>query len=125
MAVKYLESGRYVTGVLKKGARGHSYGLVCSRLSAGELSGVRLALDARIHGSRIETSSWIPGSDWRQTPYQPIFDKAARSNYDLSAMMFGLMVWEAFERHPDDWYTTRFSAGGEEDRFRVYFKSDV
>ena len=37
--------------------------------------------------------------------------------------MFGLFVWEAFERHPADWFTTRFSAGGEEDRFRVYFRA--
>ena len=43
-------------------------------------------------------------------------------NPDLAALMFGLIVWEAFERHEDDWYTERFSMGGEEDRFRVYFK---
>lgn len=43
-------------------------------------------------------------------------------NPDLAAMMFGLMVWEAFKRREDDWYTERFSMGGEEDWFRVYFK---
>lgn len=36
--------------------------------------------------------------------------------------MFDLIVWEAFERHEDDWYTDRFSIGGEKDRFRVYCK---
>ena len=44
------------------------------------------------------------------------------SNLDLAALMFGLFVWEAFKRHPDDWYTERFSMGGDEDRFRVYIK---
>jgi len=122
MAIKDLESGHQIIGVLEKGDRGRTYKLICDRLSREEISAVRTALDQRIEGSRIETSSWIPGSDWRLTPYQAIYEKAAKYNHDLAAMMFGLMVWEAFERHEDDWYTSRFSMGGEEDRFRVYFK---
>jgi hypothetical protein len=123
MAIKDLDTGRYITGVLQKGERGGTYKLLQARLSAQEIDGIRAALDQHIQGSRIETSSWIPGNDWRGTPYQAIYDKAANCSYDLSAMMFGIMVWEAFERHEDDWYTSRFSMGGEEDRFRVYFKS--
>jgi len=92
-------------------------------MSKEEVQGVRAALDERIAGSRIETASSIPGSNWEGTPYQPIYDKAARSNFDLAALMFGLFVWEAFERHELGWYTERFSMGGEEDRFRVYFRS--
>ncbi len=120
--IKDLDTGRHVTGVLDRGVRGETYKLILKRLSIAELDGVRNALDARIQGSRIETAAWIPGSDWRGTPYQAIYAVAARQNSDLAAMMFGLLAWEAFERHEDDWYTTRFSAGGEDDRFRVYFK---
>lgn len=44
------------------------------------------------------------------------------ANPELAALMFGLFVWGAFERHPDDWCTERFSMGGNDDRFRVYLK---
>ncbi|WP_274602256.1 hypothetical protein [Sphingomonas sp. CFBP 8760] len=37
--------------------------------------------------------------------------------------MLGLFVWEAFDRHPADRFATRFSAGGEKDRFRVYLRA--
>ena len=124
MTIRDMHSGAAVTGVLASGERGRTFRLLCSRLSPAELSDVRDALDARIEGSRVETASWIPGPDWRGTAYQPIYEKGARRNPELAALMFGLMAWEAFERHDDDWYTERFSMGGEEDRFRVYFKSD-
>jgi hypothetical protein len=122
MTIRDMRDDRIVSGVLASGERGRTYQLLCSRLSAAELADIRDALDIRIKGSRIETASWIPGSDWRNTPYQPIYEKGARLNPDLAALMFGLIVWEAFERHEDDWYTERFSMGYEEGRFRVYFK---
>ncbi|HEY1604490.1 MAG TPA: hypothetical protein VGF77_02720 [Allosphingosinicella sp.] len=124
MTIRDLSSGRPITGVLSKGSRGQTYKLLCSRLSSQELADIRETLDNRIEGSRVETAAWIPGSDWRGTVYQPIYEKGARMNHEMSGMMFGLLVWEAFERHADDWYTERFSMGGEEDRFRVYFKAE-
>ncbi|WP_043156630.1 hypothetical protein [Sphingomonas sp. STIS6.2] len=122
MTIRDMHSDKIVSGVLASGERGRTYRLLCSRLSSVELAEIRNALDVRIEGSRIETASWIPGADWRDTPYQSIYENGARMNPDLAALMFGLIVWEAFERHEEDWYTERFSMGGEEDRFRVYFK---
>lgn len=122
MTIRDMRDDRIVSGVLASGERGRTYQLLCSRLTAVELADIRNALDSRIEGSRIETASWIPGADWRGTPYQAIYEKGARMNPDLAALMFGLIVWEAFERHEEDWYTERFSMGHEEDRFRVYFK---
>jgi len=122
MTIRDMHSDKIVSGVLASGERGRTYQLLCSRLSSVELAEIRNALDVRIEGSRIETASWIPGADWRGTPYQSIYENGARMNPDLAALMFGLIVWEAFERHEEDWYTERFSMGGEEDRFRVYFK---
>jgi len=123
MTICDMHSGRPVTGVLSSGERGRTHRLLCSRLTTAELAAIRGALDGRVQGSRIETASWISRTDWRGTPCQPIFEKDARRNPDMAALMFGLLVWEAFERHDDDWYTERFSMGGEGDRFRVYFKS--
>jgi hypothetical protein len=123
MTIRDMHSDKIVSGVLASGERGRTYQLLCSRLSSVQLADIRDSLDDRIEGSRIETASWIPGADWRGTPYQAIYEHGARRNPDLAALMLGLIVWEAFERHEDDWYTERFSMGGEEDRFRVYFKA--
>lgn len=123
MTIRDLDSGRHVAGVLDNGERGATFRRALSRMSEAEVAAVRMALDDRIEGSRIETSAWIPGSDWRGTPWQPIYDVGARGSFEQAALMFGLFVWEAFDRHPADWFTTKFSAGGEEDRFRVYFRA--
>jgi hypothetical protein len=125
MTILDLNSGKPVVGILSRGEYGQKFQLALSRLSPGEVTAIRTAVDQRIEGKRIETSSWIPGRVWTGTDYQPIFDKAAQGNWDLAAQMFGLFAWEAFERHPLDWYTSRFSMGGEEDRFRVYFRPDA
>ena len=122
MTIRNINSDETINGVLSSGERGRTYRLLCSRLSSSELSDIRSTLDEKIEGCRIETASWIPGSDLWGTPYQAIYQKGARMNTDLAALMFGRIVWEAFERHEDDWHTERFSTGGEEDRFRVYFK---
>ncbi|WP_165837582.1 hypothetical protein [Zavarzinia aquatilis] len=123
MTIRDMGSGKVVTGVLQTGERGKTYRKICSRLTENELAAIREALDSRIDGKEIETSSWIPGSDWKGTPYQAIYEQAAKMNPDLAALMFGLLVWEAFERDKNDWYTDKFSMGGEGDRFRVYFRS--
>lgn len=122
MPILDLESGNVISGVLSRGERGRTFKLALSRMQPNDVLAVRNALDHRIAGSRIETSAWIPGADWRGTPWQPIYDDGAAQSSDLAAMMFGLFVWEAFERHPLDWYTQRFSMGGDDDRFRVYFR---
>ena len=116
MTIRDFYTGDAVIDVLSKGERGRTFSLALSRLAPAEVAAIRSTLDG------IETSSWIPGADWRGTSYQPIYETAAMCNPDLAALMFGLFVWEAFERHPDDWFTERFSMGGEDDRFRVYFQ---
>ena len=43
-------------------------------------------------GGDIATAGWLPGSDWTDTPFAPIYTKAARGNFDLSAIFFGQLV---------------------------------
>ena len=52
-------------------------------------------------GSEIATAGWLPGSDWRGTPFQPIYDKAARGDFTRSAMFFGQLVWYAVMNRPE------------------------
>lgn len=42
---------------------------------------------------------------------------------EQAALMFGLFVQEAFDYHPVDRFSTKVSAGGEEERLRVYFRA--
>lgn len=117
MTIREMHSDKIVSGLLDSDGRGRTYRLLCSRLSSVQLADIRNSQHDRIEGSRIETASWIPGADWRGTPYEAIYEHGVLRNPDLAALMFGLIVWEAFERHDNDWYTERFSIGGEEDRF--------
>jgi hypothetical protein len=80
MTIRDLHNGNVVIGVLQSGERGRTYRLLQARLSSDEIAAIRNALDRRTEGRRIETASWIPGSDWRGTPYQAISEKGARMN---------------------------------------------
>ena len=93
-----------------------------SRMTPAEISNVQAALNTMIDGTEIQTAGWMPGSDWSKTPFQPIYEKAARFNYDVSARCFGLMVWEVFMQRPEKWTSGRFEKDGEPIGSRTYFQ---
>jgi hypothetical protein len=76
----------------------------CSRLSAAELDEIRKALNARIGQCDIHTSSWMPGSNWQGTAYQPIYDKACNQSFQQSGWFFGLILWDVMVDRPEEWY---------------------
>ena len=117
MAVRFLESDETVSKVPRK----EVFGLIKSRLSTTEFHSVVEALNVQIGGNEIHTSSWMPGNDWRGTPYQALHEKAARSNQELAGKMFGLMVFYAFMQRPEVWITGRFEKDGEPIGGRTYF----
>lgn len=93
-----------------------------SRMTPAEIDAIRASLNALIDGDRIHTAGWMPGSDWGDTPYQPIFEKAANRDYTLSAKCFGLMVYEVFMQRPEKWTSGRFEKNGEAIGSRTYFR---
>ncbi len=93
-----------------------------ARLAPNEIVDILTLLNEKIDGDEIHTSGWMPGSDWRGTPFQPIYEKAARMNPDLAARCFGLMVWDVFMRRPEVWTSGRFEKNGEPIGSRTYFK---
>ncbi len=123
MAILDFMTKKPIQNVLTTGARGRTYALIRKRLSSNELLEIRNRLDVMIGNGEIFTSSWMPGNDWRGTPFQAIFETAALHDKQTSALMFGLLVWEAFERHPDTWYTGKFEKDGVPINGRTYFKS--
>lgn len=122
MSIVNFESSKTITGVLSSGERGKKFKLITTRLDKRELDAIRGALDQQIAGSEIHTAGWMPGSDWRGTPYQALYEKGAKKDPTLAALMFGLLVWEAFERHDEEWLTGRFEKNGVEIGSRTYWR---
>jgi len=101
------------------------YRLFMSRMTPEEIDHIESTLDDLIDGTEIQTAGWMPGHDWAGTPYEPIYTKAARCNYDLSARCFGLMVWVVFMKRPERWTSGRFEKDGEQIGSRTYFRPGV
>lgn len=100
----------------------HEYRTFLSRMTPAEIRQIEDALNAQIDGDRIHTAGWMPGADWTGTPYQAIYDKAARRSFDTAARCFGLMVWDVFMKRPEKWTSGRFEKDGEPIGSRTYFR---
>lgn len=123
MTILDFESGKTIVGVLQRGSRGQTYKRILDKLSDQEIQDIRDALDRMIAGDKIFTAGWMPGNDWTGTPYQAIYEKPANRSQLTSGLMFGLLVWEAFERNEEDWYTGRFELNGVEIGSRTYWRN--
>lgn len=66
------------------------FGAWKSRLSATQYAAIRAELGRQIDTGEIHTSSWIPGPNWRGTPFQPIYDIACGQDEESSTKFFGL-----------------------------------
>jgi hypothetical protein len=117
MAVKYLESDEIVNRIPFK----ENFDLLKEKLSPEEFIEAFNSLNERINGSEIETSSWMPGADWRDGPFQSIYEKPARKNPQLAAKLFGLLVFHVFMEREEVWITGKFELNGEPIKGRTYF----
>ena len=76
------------------------YLVLRGRLSEYELDKIKSAIDQQFEenvdkdGHKISVSGWMPGKDWANTPYQPIFDKACGQDYTRSGLFFGQIAME-------------------------------
>jgi hypothetical protein len=70
----------------------------------------------------IATAGWLPGSDWTGTPFEPIYTKAARGDFDRSAMFFGQLVWYTIMNRPETWGSGRYQVDGRDIGSRTYFR---
>lgn len=73
-------------------------------------------------GAEIATAGWLPGSDWTGTVFQPIYDKAARGDFDRAAMFFGQLVWFTIMKRPEKWGSGRYQVDGRDIGSRTYFR---
>lgn len=73
-------------------------------------------------GAEIATAGWLPGSDWTGSVFQPIYEKAARSDFDRSAMFFGQLVWYTVMHRPETWGSGRYQVDGRDIGSRTYLR---
>lgn len=80
-----------------------------NRLSAVQLQAINRELNKKIDKAGIHTSSWMPGSNWIGTVFQPIWEIACQKNQDAAAKCFGLILWEVMMQRPETWAFGRYS----------------
>jgi hypothetical protein len=107
---------------LKRVPYEQEYRRLMARMTAGEIASIKQRLNEMIEGTEIQTAGWMPGKDWTDTPFEPIYEKAARRNQDVAARCFGLIVWEIFMERPEKWTSGRFEKDGEPIGSRTYFR---
>jgi hypothetical protein len=73
-------------------------------------------------GGEVATAGWLPGSDWTGTPFEPIYTRAAPSDFDRSAMFFGQLVWFTIMQRPERWASGRYEVEGQDIGSRTYFR---
>ena len=93
-----------------------------ARLSDAEYEAIEAELDGRIGAGEVHTSSWMPGSDWSNTPFDPIYSKACEYDDVASGLCFGLFVWVVMQKHPDAWAFGRYEKDGIPIRGLTYFR---
>ena len=78
-------------------------------------------LNRRVNGSEVHTSSWIPGSNWSGTVFQPIYD--ACLDEESAAKFFGLILWEVMmKRKGEAWCFGRYEKDGIPIEGLTYFR---
>ncbi|KGX86681.1 hypothetical protein [Pontibacillus marinus] len=66
----------------------------------------------------VITSSWIPGSDWRGTVYEPIWEACGR-NDEVAAKFYGQILYKVIIDHPAEWLFGKYDHARGKTYFRV------
>lgn len=91
-----------------------------SKLTDAEYDAIVHELVQRISGDEVHTSSWMPGSDWAGTVFEPL-ERICGGDRDVSGRLFGLIVWKVFQNHPDTWSFGRYEKNSLPIKGMTYF----
>ena len=94
----------------------------CGRLTNSQLDTIRTTLQSMTNEDEIHTSSWMPGKDWTDSPWLPIYEDACGYNVEDAGKCFGIFVWEAFMIHPADWLFGRYELNDQQIAGLTYFR---
>lgn len=115
-----IDTGKTITKVPFEPA----FNTLRGRLSEAEFDAMVARINELIEesGSEIATAGWLPGSDWTGTPFEPIYTKAAREDFEQSAKFFGQLVWYTVMTRKERWGSGRYQRDGKDIGSRTYFR---
>ena len=73
-----------------------------ARISDGDYDRAVEAIREYMADKDVFTSSYIPGPDWTDTPYQPLYHACGQS-VQQSGFFFGLIVWIIVMNDDETW----------------------
>lgn len=115
-----IDTGKYVKSLPHK----RDFDRWKSHISDADYQKVVDAINEKIDGNDINTAGWLPGSDWTDTVYEPLYYACGR-NQTQSGMFFGLIVFETLMLREDKvWGFGRFEKDGVPIRSMTYFVLD-
>ena len=99
---------------------------ILSRINEADLNAIHEELNKRIDevansDEKLITSGWIPGSDWENTVFQPIWI-ASGKNYERAAMVFGAIVFQVMMEREEDWAFGKYHVNGRSIGSTTYFR---
>jgi len=95
-----------------------------SNLSDADYEAAAAAINAYVDSAGdCFISSYIPGENWTNTPYQPLYI-ACNQSEEQSALFFGLIVWKVMMERQDDWYFKPADKEAEDILGMTYFRRE-
>ncbi|WP_395065549.1 hypothetical protein [Paraburkholderia silvatlantica] len=93
-----------------------------ARLSDEQYRQIESEIAIRIGGGEVHTAGWLPGNDWSDTPFDPIWSIACERDHVASGLFFGLIVWVFMQKHGEAWAFGRYAKNGVPIRSLTYFR---
>lgn len=96
------------------------------RIAAQDLKAIRDELNRRVDAvvntsDELITSGWIPGKDWTNTVWEPIY-VASRNNISLAGMVFGTLLFEVMMNRSENWSLGKYQVNDRDIGSTTYFR---
>lgn len=75
-------------------------------------------------GGEIITSSWVPGTDWTDSPFHPIYT-AVGEDWEMARFFYGLIVWNVMMNRPETWSFGRYPKNDGDVIGMTYFRVEI
>jgi hypothetical protein len=93
-----------------------------AKLTEEQYSLIEREIERRLGAGEVQTAGWIPGNDWADTPFDPIYSVACEGDHVASGLFFGLIVWVYMQQRPEAWAFGRYEKDGVAIRSLTYFQ---
>jgi hypothetical protein len=118
MLLDFDHGGRAVTNV----PFGSQFNQWKHRLTPTGIADIKSAIHRMLDSGEVHTTSWMPGSNWGGTPFDPIYWNATKQSVTQAAQCFGLFVWECVLERDERWGSGHYEKDGYPIKGRTYFR---